>query len=137
MKTSNPYFLFNDGKCRTAMETYQKIFGGKLELMKTGDVPQPMFKDTDPNLIMHSSLVAPTLKLMASDNMKGDTTVGDNVCVYVECSDKAEVDRYYAALIQGGEDSMKPENTFWGAYFGSLTDAYGISWMFSAEATKA
>jgi PhnB protein len=38
--------------------------------------------------------------------------------------------------VNDGEESMKPENTFWGAYFGSLTDAFGISWMLSFEAEK-
>ncbi|MGZ3687162.1 MAG: VOC family protein [Bdellovibrionota bacterium] len=53
--------------------------------------------------------------------------------MYIECSDKAEVDRLFSALSKGGEPSMKPEETFWGAYFGSLVDAFGISWMMSFQ----
>ncbi len=136
MKLSNPYLFFNNAKCKTAMEFYQKIFGGELKLLKTGDVDQPMFKDLDPNLVMHGLLTTPAFQLMASDNMQGDTVVGDNVCIYLECSSKAEVDQVYATLGKGGENSMTPEDTFWGAYFGSLTDAYGISWMLSFEAAK-
>jgi PhnB protein len=132
MKHTNPYLFFN-GNCKAAMESYQKIFGGELKLMKAGDVKQEMFKDMDQNQVMHGLLKTPTLQIMASDNMKKDTTIGDNVCVYIECSSKAEVDQFFAALSKDGEAGMKPEDTFWGAYFGSLTDAFGISWMLSFQ----
>ena len=133
MKNANPYLFFNDGKCTQAMEYYKSIFGGELQLMKVGDVKQEMFKDMDPNVVMHGILKTPTFQIMSSDNMSGDTVVGDNVCIYLDCSSKEEVDTTYAALVKNGEESMTPEPTFWGAYFGSLTDAYGISWMLSFE----
>ena len=132
MKTSNPYLFFN-GNCKIAMESYQRIFGGELNLMKVGDMQNDAMKGMDPNLVMHSLLKAPGIQLMASDNGKKDTVAGDNVCLYLECASKAEVDQLYAALGKGGEASMKPEQTFWGAYFGSLTDAFGVSWMLSFQ----
>lgn len=128
MKNTTPYLFFN-GNCKSAMEAYQKIFGGELQLVKVGDVKQEMFKDKDPNQVMHGMLKAASMQLMASDNMSKDTITGDNVCLYIDCTSKAEVDQLYAALSKGGEPSMKPDDTFWGAYFGSLTDAFGISWM--------
>jgi len=131
MKHSNAYLFFN-GNCKTAMETYQKIFGGELNLKRVGDIPKEEFKGVDPDRVMHSHLIAPNMQLMASDNMREDTTVGDNVCLFVECSSPEEVDRFYAALAKDGEPAMKPDRTFWGAYFGSLTDAFGVSWMLSA-----
>ena len=94
-----------------------------------------MFKDTDPNQVMHGLLKTPNLQIMASDNLSKDTTTGDNVCIYLECSSKAEVDQLFSALSNGGESFMTPEDTFWGAYFGSLTDAFGISWMMSYQLT--
>jgi PhnB protein len=133
MKHSNPYLFFN-GNCKSALESYQRIFGGDLNLVKVGDIKQDAFKDMDPNQVMHGLLKTPSMQLMASDNLKKDTDRGDNVCVYLECSNQAEVDQLFAALAKGGEASMKPEKTFWGAYFGSLTDAFGISWMLSWQA---
>lgn len=132
MKHSNAYFFFN-GNCKAAMETYQRIFGGELQLTRVADVKNDEFKNLDPNQIMHSLLKTPAMQIMASDNMQKDTTVGDNVCMYIECSSQEEVDRLYAELAKGGEASMKPEKTFWGAYFGSLTDAFGVSWMLGYE----
>jgi PhnB protein len=132
MKHSNPYLFFN-GNCKPAMESYQKILGGELKLVKVGDVKQEMFKDMDQNQVMHGLLKTPTLQIMASDNLSKDTTLGDNVSLYIECSNRAEVDQLFAALSKGGEVTMTPENTFWGAYFGSLTDAFGVNWMLSSE----
>ena len=132
MKHSNPYLFFN-GNCKTAMESYQKVFGGELKLMKVGDAKQEMFKDMKQDLIMHGLLKTSTMQIMASDNLSNDTTKGDNVGLYIECSSNAEVDQLFASLAQGGDASMKPQNTFWGAYFGSLTDAFGITWMLSYQ----
>ncbi len=115
------------------MEFYQKTFGGELQVMTADQAGSNLPPGMDPKSVMHSSLKTPAFLLMASDNDKSDTTVGDNVCIYLDCSDPAEVDTLFAKLAAGGESSMKPEKTFWGAYFGSLTDAYGISWMLSAN----
>ena len=133
MKHSNSYLFFNDGKCLPALEHYKSIFGGDLQVMKVGDAKQEIFKDLNPNLVMHGLLKAPAFQLMASDNMQGNTQVGDSVCMYIECSSKAEVDQIFTALANKGEDNMKPDQTFWGAYFGSLTDVYGVSWMLSFD----
>lgn len=128
MKHSNAYLFFN-GNCKAAMESYQKILGGELTLTKVADLKNEEFKELDQNQVMHALLKTPTMQIMASDNMQKDTTVGDNVCVYIECSSQEEVDRLFAALSKGGEASMKPDKVFWGAYFGSLTDSFGVSWM--------
>ncbi|MBN8464365.1 MAG: hypothetical protein J0M01_16380 [Dechloromonas sp.] len=37
--------------------------------------------------------------------------------------------RLFHALAAGGEIDMPLQNMFWGAYFGSLTDRFGIRWM--------
>ena len=132
MKHSNPYLFFN-GNCEAAMTSYQKIFGGELKLTKVEDVKHEMFKSMDQSQVMHGLLKTSVMQIMASDNLSKDQTIGDNVCVYLECSSKAEVDQLFAALSKDGEESMKPEDTFWGAYFGSLTDAFGVSWMLSFQ----
>jgi PhnB protein len=39
----------------------------------------------------------------------------------------------FDALAAGGKVSMPLQDTFWGARFGMLTDAFGIHWMFNAQ----
>jgi len=38
-------------------------------------------------------------------------------------------DRLFAGLSQGGEIEMPMEDQFWGDYFGSFKDKYGVCWM--------
>ncbi|WP_235906275.1 hypothetical protein [Ginsengibacter hankyongi] len=35
------------------------------------------------------------------------------------------------ALSKDGKISMELQDMFWGAYFGSCTDTYGVNWMFN------
>ena len=133
MKNLNPYLFFN-GQCKAAMEFYNKNLGGELEIMTVGDAKQEIFKDANQNLVMHSMLKTQNFQIMGSDNMEGTTVVGDNVCIIIDCSSREELDRLFGALSKGGESVMKPSDTFWGAYFGSLTDQFGISWMFNFQA---
>ena len=39
-------------------------------------------------------------------------------------------------LAEGGKITMPLEDTFWGAYFGMLTDKFGMHWMFNTEHKK-
>jgi len=42
-----------------------------------------------------------------------------------------KTDRIFAALADGGKIEMALQDISWGAYFGSLTDRFGIQWMFN------
>ena len=42
-----------------------------------------------------------------------------------------EADRLFEALSAGGTVEMALQEMFWGGYFGSLADRYGIRWMFN------
>ncbi len=83
---------------------------------------------------MHVSLPIGSSILMGSDT-GGDwapTFVqGNNFSVSITADSKDEVDRIFAALAVGGQITMPLENTFWGDYFGMLTDKFGINWMMS------
>ena len=47
--------------------------------------------------------------------------------------DPAVMQRAFDALSEGGSVTMPLQDTFWGARFGTLTDAFGIRWMFNCE----
>ena len=129
MKPLVPY-LFFDGNCREAMNFYQRCFGGKLELMTFGDSPdQDTFADAAKDAIMHGSLNEGDFCLMASDHPNGTPVSGDNAHLNVQCETKPETDKLFGALSEGGKVTMPLADAFWGAYFGCLTDKYGIHWM--------
>jgi PhnB protein len=63
-------------------------------------------------------------------------TQGNTVTINLEPDTRAETDRLFNALAQGGTADMPLADQFWGAYFGILVDKFGIRWMFNcASAT--
>ena len=49
---------------------------------------------------------------------------------------RAETERLFHALAEGGKVEMPLLDMFWGAYFGSLSDKFGIRWMFNATISE-
>lgn len=135
MKAINSYLMFN-GNCREAMEFYAKAFGGELHVMTWAEAPQPPTEGAD--LVMHSRLTSGSVLLMASDT-PGDrppTPAGRNVGLSIECSSREEEERLFAALSEGGTVMMPLQDTFWGAFYGMLTDKFGIWWMLDFGPTE-
>lgn len=141
MTTVNVYLSFN-GNCREAFEFYQSVFGGEFPYVGTyGDMPaqegMPPFPEEMKNRLMHISLpISKETILMGADSVPGfgpDLVVGNNFSISVSCDAKEETDRIFNALATGGIVTMPMGETFWGAYFGMLTDRFGINWMFSFE----
>ena len=124
-----------------AFTFYKSVFGGDFlgGISRFVDVPaqegQPPIADADKNLVMH--VVLPILgghMLMGTDapeSMGMHVTLGNNMHINLEPDTKEETGRLFNALSQGGKIGMPLQDMFWGAYFGSCTDKYGIQWMFN------
>lgn len=56
-------------------------------------------------------------------------TQGNNVYINLEPDTRAETERLYAALSEGGTVEMPLQEMFWGGYFASLMDRFGTRWM--------
>jgi PhnB protein len=137
MSTLQPYVLFN-GTCEAAFHFYQSVFGGSFEgTMRFKDVPQQhALPPGEEEKIMHIALpVGAGSVLMGSDvpAHMGAVTAGDNFQISISAQSKAEADRLYQGLSSGGNASMPMADAFWGAYFGMLTDRFGIHWMVSYD----
>jgi PhnB protein len=127
-----------------AFEFYRSVFGGEFVggIHRFGDIPpspdQPPIAEADRQLVMHVEL--PILGghvLMgtdAPDSMGFEVTPGNNVYINLEPDTRAETDRLFAALGKNGTIEMALADMFWGAYFGSLTDQFGVRWMFNCAA---
>ncbi len=134
MSKLNPFIRFNDGKCREAMNFYQKCLGGELFFMTVKE--SPMSKDMSADkqgLIMHSSLTNGGWVLIGSDMMRDRAVVGDGVGISLDCESDAEIKTIFKKLSDGGEVFMPLEDAFWGAVFGVVTDKYGIEWMLNYQ----
>ena len=130
-----PFVRFESGKCTEAMNFYKGIFGGKLTLMTVKETPMSKdFPAEKQALVMHSYLDSGLVAFSGSDMMRDKLQVGDNVGMSLECSSQKEIDDIFAKLAEGGDVFMKPEESFWGAIFGMVTDKYGVEWMLNFQA---
>jgi PhnB protein len=135
MKHIYVYLTF-DGNCREAMTFYANALGAEVQMMTFADAPQCPAAAKD--RIMHARLAKGEAVLMASDTMPGMAfTQGNHSSISVDCESAAEVDRFVAALGAGGKVTVPAQDMFWGAYFGMLTDKFGLNWMFNFDKPKA
>jgi PhnB protein len=125
----NPYLSFRDN-AREAMEFYQAVFGGKLEMttFKEFNVSQD---PAEGDKIMHGMLEAPNgMVLMGADTPDGmEHSPGSSISVSLSGDDEAELRGYYDKLKEGGAETMPLEKAPWGDSFGMLRDRYGIDWL--------
>jgi len=118
---------------------YKSVFGGEFNgpIHRFSEVPatpgQPPMPEADKNLVMHVEL--PLLGghvLMGTDapeSMGFTVRHGNNIYINLEPDTRAEADRLFQALSVNGKIEMAMQEMFWGAYFGSLTDQFGVQWM--------
>ncbi len=123
---------------------YKSVFETEFttEIQRMGSVPQPEgvppMKEEDKNLVMHVEL--PILGghvLMgtdAPDSMGFKVNFGNNIYMNLEPDTRAETDALFAKLSEGGKTETALQEMFWGGYFGSCTDRYGVQWMFNCSA---
>lgn len=137
MATTNTYLNFN-GNCEEAFNFYKSVFGGEFSYLgKFDEMPESEeFKvpEVDKNKIMHISLPIGSSILMGSDTIgEGASSFvqGNNFSISITADSKEEADKLFNDLALNGQVTMPLENTFWGDYFGMLTDKFGINWMVS------
>ena len=114
---------------------FKTEFAGPFHRFKDNPpVPgQPSMSEKDGNMVMHIEL--PILgghMLMGSDapeSLGFTVSKGNTVHLNLEPDTRAESDRLFKALSEGGKVEVPLQDMFWGAYFGSVIDRYGIHWM--------
>jgi len=133
----NPYLAFN-GEAEEAFNFYKSVFGGEFSsFQKFKDVPEADrkkggIKDSESEKIINVGLPIGNEVLMASDSPEsmGKPKIG-GFSISVETDSKEEAEKIYKGLSTGGKITMPLGDTFWGAYYGMLTDKFGVHWMVS------
>jgi len=133
MAALNPYITFN-GNCEEAFNFYRSAFGGDFAMIsRFGDVPSEVqYTLEEARKIMHVSLpIGNGTFLFGSDRPAsvGNGSMGDNIAISIDTESEKEADRIFNGLSAGGKVTMPLAKTFWGAYFGMLTDSFGVHWM--------
>lgn len=118
---------------------YKSVFGGEFStpINRFSDIPpspdQPPLAEADRNLVIHVEL--PILGghvLMGADapeSMGFTVKPGNNVYINLEPDTRGETDRLFSSLSEEGRVEMPLQEMFWGGYFGSLVDRFGVLWM--------
>ena len=133
----NPYLSFKDNT-REAMQFYQSVFGGKLQMNTFKDFGASQDSNED-NLIMHSQLEAENgITIMASDTpSRMEYRTGTNMSMSLSGDNEAELTVYYEKLSAGGQVSMPLEKAIWGDSFGMFTDKFGVPWLVNIYAQRS
>lgn len=123
------------GTTREALTFYEGVFGTKIAMSQTfGEATfMPNVPESVKSKIMHAQLpLTSAVHLMASDAVEGfgpPVVFGNSFQITLVADDKAEADRVFGALSDGGKVAMPMANAPWGPYFGMCSDRFGIKWM--------
>ena len=116
----SPYVNFQ-GRAREAMEFYEKALGGKAELQTGPD-----------GRVAHARLEADGALIVGSDgHPKFAPTVGDNMAIALNGTDKDRLSKAFTALAEGGQLKGPLTKQPSGAEVGYLMDKFGINWIVS------
>lgn len=126
---------------------YKSVFGGEFldgKITRFKDAPphegMPPLAEEDKNLVMHVAL--PILGghlLMGTDapeSMGFKVNQGNNVYITLHTDSRSEADTLFNKLSDKGVVEMPMQDMFWGDYYGSLTDKFGIRWMIAHRESK-
>ena len=134
-------YLNFQGNTEEAFNFYKSVFKTEFSMpvARMKDVPpmpgMPPLAEKEKNYVMHVTLpILAGIELQGSDmleSMGHKLKIGNNTTICLEPDSKEETDRLYNALAAGGSDTMAPQDMFWGAYWGTALDKFGIRWMFN------
>ncbi len=121
---------------------YQSVFGGEFTrggIARFKDIPPqdgaPAMAEEDINLVMHVELAITgghfIMGTDAPESMGFNVVFGNNVHINIEPDTKEETKKLFDLLSEGGKVTMPLQDMFWGSYFGSCVDKFGVQWMFN------
>ena len=126
----NPYLSFGTN-AREAMEFYQSVFGGELEINtfgQYGGAPPGVSEDG----VMHALLKTDSgFVLMASDSPSTEDAAsqGGSISISLSGTDADELRGYWEKLSADGTVTLAFEKQMWGDEFGMCVDKFGVPWM--------
>lgn len=143
-KTRVSTYVNFPGNTEEAFLFYKSVFKTEFSgngIQRFGELPsdptQSPIAESVKDMVLHVEL--PLLGnhvLMGTDAPKemGFTVVqGNNMHIQIEPESREEATRIFNELSKDGEISMTLQDMFWGAYFGSFTDKFGINWMINHQ----
>ncbi len=133
-------YLNFPGNTEEAFLFYQSVFKTEFSgkgIQRFGDIPadgnHPPVAESVKKMILHVELpITGHHVLMGTDapkEMGFELNSGNNMHISIEPETREEAKRIFDELSAGGRVTMPLEDMFFGAYYGSFTDKFGINWM--------
>jgi PhnB protein len=127
-----------------AFNFYKSVFGGNFQdgkISRFSDIPpqegMPPLAEEDKNLVMHVVLPITGGHLLmgtdAPESMGFKVNFGNNLYINLQPDTRNETKKLFNALSSGRTVTMELQDMFWGDYFGSCTDKFGVQWMFNCD----
>lgn len=102
-----------------------------------GDAPGMDVPDAEKGKVMLVAIKIGNDILMDSDviaSFGGTYQTGNTSHICISPESEEETKRLFAELSEGGKITMPLEKQFWGAWFGTFIDRFGVSWMINFDA---
>jgi PhnB protein len=141
MATVNVYLTFN-GNCEEAFGFYKTVFGGDFQYIgRYGEMPTQgdvsFGSDDNKEKIMHITLpISAETMLMGNDSLEeSELPFMSNTLfsISIKADSRKEADQLFGKLSEGGQVTLEMRETFWGSYYGMITDKFGINWRMSVD----
>lgn len=130
MSGLTPYLHFA-GTAREALTFYHGVFGGELVLHSFGDFGRD---DGSSTLIAHGVLQG-RVTLYAADAAPTEPTLEIRGMLFslLGTATPAELERWFAALSEGGDILDPFQLRSWGDHDGRVQDQFGLTWLIGYE----
>jgi predicted 3-demethylubiquinone-9 3-methyltransferase (glyoxalase superfamily) len=118
-------FLMFEGAAEQAMDFYVSVFGGEVLSVTR----HPDDAGGAAGKIMLAEFRVASQRLLCSDSsVHHNFTFTPSLSLFVTCADEDELNRWYAALLDGGVALMPLGEYGFSTRFGWVNDRFGVSW---------
>jgi PhnB protein len=133
MQLSN--YLFFQTDCEPALAFYESCGLGRVaEMRRYGEAGGPPHNEAMRGKVMHALFEGPGVRFFASDNDDAEPMRGSAHMLLM--SDRDETTKLFAKLAQGGRITTPLGMQPWGAWYGKLTDRFGVQWMLNCPINR-
>jgi PhnB protein len=121
-------YLFFTTACEEALAFYTRCgLGHVTEILRYGAKDMPIKNDAMRGKVMHAKFEGPGVLFYASDNDDAEPMRGSAHMLMMD--DRDQTSGLFDRLADGGTITTALGQQPWGAYYGKLTDRFGVQWM--------